>query len=239
MSPSNLDEYVPTADVYIGTWFNHDNGVLTLTLRDREAAILSAALIIFVGVVASNAWGVAKFLLHQLRAGRNAGDELYKQQQLALRNSANHVHALTLLTQLAFRRGRPQARPGGFWITILLMLVALVALVAWSAAQLFVTAAWTVSGGQSLIASDFCGLLPTLKDINRRDTQIFYTYVKHRMAEANTYQFQCYNGHSDVEKCRDFPVPQIAWTARDADCPYADQSLCVSTNSTPFRMDSM
>ncbi|KAK5652226.1 hypothetical protein OQA88_10723 [Cercophora sp. LCS_1] len=229
--------------VHIGTWMNHSNNILTLTLKEREAAILSAALVIFVGIVASNAWTVTKFLLHQARARRGAGDALHKQQQVALRNSANNAHALTLLAQLAFfGTGRSRARSGAFGATILLLLVALVALLAWSAAQLFVTVLWTVPGGQSLIVSQHCGWAPKFANITRPDTLAWFTWAKDRMTVANTYQLQCYGGHnsssSDASKCTDFPVSRIPWTTSDAGCPFADSDLCVSVNSTPIRMDS-
>ncbi len=69
---------------------------LTLTLLDREAGILATALVMFVGCVGSQAWNIAKCILHQTRAKDNHQDQdgLHHHQQLVLRNSDDHALAL-------------------------------------------------------------------------------------------------------------------------------------------------
>jgi hypothetical protein len=89
-------------NAYIGPWWNYSNNILTLTLREQDANILSTTLIIFLGFVASQSWNILKLILHQSRASRKAQDGFHHQQQAVLRNSAGHAQALWLLTRVAF-----------------------------------------------------------------------------------------------------------------------------------------
>jgi len=232
-----------TVNVYIGTWWNYSNNVLTLTLRDKEAGILTAALVIFVGFVATNSWNILKFILHQLRATDDTGDELHRQQQVALRNSANHMHAFLLMTRLAFGWGitkRRVSKRDAFGGSIFLISLTLIASLGWAAAQLFLAVFWTAAGDQFLVVPSNCGWIPRCGNISTPKAQACYDYVKAGLDNANTYQLQCYRGRneSDNSKCSGFPVPHIGWTGSDADCPFGNKDLCIATNSTPFRMDT-
>lgn len=234
-----------TFNVHIGTWWNYSNNVLMLTLRDKEASILSAALVLFVGLVANHSWNVFKFILHQIRTTRDTGDELHQQQQVALRNSVNHVHALVLMLRLVFGWGLPKRRlskMAGFEGSIFLILFTLLGSLAWSAAQLFLAVVWTNAGDHFLVVPGRCGLVPMFSGVTTPEGQAHFDLVKGGLTGANAYQLQCYrqrnDSDSDRANCAKFPVPRLDWVGSDADCPFGDKDLCIATNSTPFRMDS-
>ncbi|KAK4454191.1 hypothetical protein QBC34DRAFT_375364 [Podospora aff. communis PSN243] len=234
-----------SVNVYIGTWLNHSNNVLTLTLRDKEAAILAAALVIFVGFVANHAWNILKFVLHQLRTTRVAENELHQQQQIVLRNSANHVHAFLLMTRLAFGWGitkRRVSRMAAFEGSIFLMILTLLGSLGWAAVQVSLAVVWTAAGDQFLVVPSHCGWIPRYNNVSTPEAQTYYDVIKGGMDMANTYQLQCYRqrneSSSDNKRCGSFPVPHIDWVGTDADCPFGNKNLCVATNSTPFRMDT-
>lgn len=224
--------------VFVGVWKNHSSGVLTLTLRDREAGILSASLVLFVNFVASQAWNIVKFILHQIRAG-DIHNQYQQFQQLILRNTTTYVQALWLTAQLAWgwrRRIGPVAALKG---SLLLLTVSFVLLAGWSAAQLFLSLVWTAAGDQFLVASDVCGWVIPRTDTMAAGAQVWFSHYKNRLETASTYQAECYGSRPlGASECRKLPVPRINWIAADADCPFADHDLCISTNSTPISMDS-
>jgi hypothetical protein len=91
-----------STQVVLGAWKNHATGSWTLTLGEKQAGLFSAALLIFLGIVASQAWNIAKFCLHQALTTKTPEDGHHHQIRTVLRNSNGHVHALWLFLQLAF-----------------------------------------------------------------------------------------------------------------------------------------
>ncbi|KAK0641330.1 hypothetical protein B0T16DRAFT_461405 [Cercophora newfieldiana] len=233
-------------NVYIGAWLNYSNDVLTLTLRDKEASILSAALVLFVGVVANHSWNVCKFIVHQVRTTRDTGDELHQQQQVALRNSANNVHALLLMLRLAFGWGIPKRRTSkmaAFGGSIPLIVLTLLGAIGWAVAQLFLAVVWTNTGDHFLVIPNHCGLVAATSNVTTAAGQAQFDLIKGGLTGANIYQLQCYRQHNDSDadrtRCNKFPVPRLDWIGSDAECPFGNKDLCLpATNSTPFRMDS-
>jgi len=226
---------------YIGTWHDHANGIWTLTLPEREAGVLAATLIIFAGFVASQAWSITKFILHQARAGEGVRDGLWHQQQVTIRNSNSHLHALWSLLSLA-----------GAWFQLLgaiktttrsflLVFLSLVSLMAWSAARLFVSYIWTSAGDHYLVGSGLCGVVyPVMADLTRdsQKASVWQTYYGNRLEEAATYERPCYSQDPDPALCGRLPVPRLNWIARDGGCPVLEDALCIKTNTTPVVMDS-
>jgi hypothetical protein len=227
-----------TTKPFIGAWRNYSNGVLTLTLNERDAGIFSAALIIFTGFVASQAWSIAKFILHQSRAAGHVRDGYYHQQQAALRNSNSHTQALWLALRLALGWRRPLGFSNAFWRSSIILAVSLISLVGWSVAQLFVSRIWTAAGNEVLIANNVCGTLYPNLSLTAESAQIWNVYYKDRLESASTYERQCYSQPLDSLECTQLPVPRLNWTTDDAACPFVDTGLCIKTNSTPVKMDS-
>ena len=248
---------------FVGIWWNHLDNFPVLTLQDREAGILSAALVIFIGFVASQAWNIVRFALHQSRSrsrsplysakrddDNNNNDGLYlylhRQQQLALRNGAGHAHALWLSARLALGWRRQVGGWTAFRRCFSVMAVSFLSLAGWSAARLFVSLIWTAAGDQFLIAlppaGAGCGWMFPQLSVRTDQEQLLTVYQSNRMDSAAIYEAQCYadrlrEGGGGPE-CERFAVPRIAWTAEDAPCPFADPTLCTAVNSVPVRMDT-
>jgi hypothetical protein len=195
--------------------------------------------------VANQAWNLANFVLHQIRTTRDTGNELHQQQQVALRNSANHVHAFKLMLRLAFGWGLSKRRLNkmvAFEGTIFLMAFTLLGSAGWAAAQLFLATVWTNAEDHFLAVPRRCGLVPKFTRVMTTEAQAYLDFVNDGLNRVNTYLRQCYRGRntsdSDRTRCATFPIPRLDWAGSDADCPFGNKDLCIATNSTPFRMDS-
>ncbi|KAL5610921.1 hypothetical protein FOBRF1_007038 [Fusarium oxysporum] len=226
--------------IFIGAWRNHSNGVLTLTLKEREAGVLSAALVIFLGFVAARCWNIIKYVLHQIRARSQFGDGLHHQLQALLRNSDNHSQTSWQTIQLAMAWRSHLGLSSAVRCISLVLSVSLCSLVGWSLGRLFLPLAWTTPGDQVLLQSDMCfnQLGASLTGLTSREFKIWGVFSKNRVESASVYERNCYAGHPSPTECNRLSTPRIPWTASDAPCPFADPSLCWKTNSTPIRMDT-
>lgn len=91
-----------SAEPFIGIWVDHLNGVLTLTLEDKYAGILSSALVVFVGIAATQTWNIVRFGLHQVQAMSQVQDGYYQQTQVILRNGTSYTATSWLALRLAW-----------------------------------------------------------------------------------------------------------------------------------------
>ena len=55
--------------------------------------------------------------------------------------------------------------------------------------------------------------------------------------QAETYVTQCY-GSSSSGACNVFAKKNLAYNTSDEVCPFESSDICISTNSTPIRLDS-
>ncbi len=226
-----------------GVWYDYKNNEWTLTLREREAGVLTAILVIFTGFVASQAWNITKFLLHQIRASDQGwSDGLDHQQMAAIRNSNSHLHAAWLAISLAAAWRHVLGISRTIWRLLPLFLVALLSLALWSAAQLTLSYIWTTATDQFRIDKVLCGTLyPEGAGIDDEGeaAQVWNVYYMNRLEEASVYEGLCYSSSNpDPSACGRLPVPRLSFTAEDAPCPVANPDLCIYTNSTPIIMDS-
>lgn len=72
--------------------------------------------------------------------------------------------------------------------------------------------------------------------------QTFSIYYKQRIESASVYVDLCYKAASGqtIQNafCQSLPRAAVNWTMSDVPCPFADPSLCISTNSTPVMLDT-
>jgi hypothetical protein len=232
--------------VFFGVWRSHEADTWILTLSDRDSGIISAGLILFVGFVASQAWNAVKFVVHQARATDRPRDGLYHQQQLALRNSAGHLQMLWISIRLSLGWKRQIGLGPSIRRSWLLAALSLVSLAGWSIAQLYVSVIWTGAGDQYLLVPSRCGLMfdrrfarsSLFESLNLRYTW-FSKVMAPRLDYASSYQSQCSGDHSEQSRfCDRSPVHLHNWEVSDGKCPFTEQSLCISTNSTPVIIDS-
>lgn len=214
-----------------GLWRNEVTGSLILTLNERAAGILSAFVVLFVGLVATNAWIIVKFVLHQSRISTKNHDAYHHQLQAVLRNINSHAQAswatVMLTARWGLRIGFMKALKRGFPV----ILVAILSFLGWSATQLFVSLIWSSPGNQFLINNAFCGLFtPSLERWSLVKSQ--------RLNAASAYVGQCPYERYNAPECGMLPVPAVNWTIEDVPCPFPDPDFCVLTNSTPMRIQT-
>ncbi|KAK0648179.1 hypothetical protein B0T16DRAFT_113368 [Cercophora newfieldiana] len=256
------DPQVASPDVYIGAWWSYVNGnkpTLVLTLRDGEALILVSALVIFTGFVATRVFGAVQFILHQARAERNSSpgivsnrrtrtgpdrhsrDTFHGQQQTLLRNAAGHAQTLWLAVRVAWGwRGRIGVLTA-FRRSLAILVVTLVSLAAWTAAQLLLPLLWTTSTDQMLSAPGSCSqAVPPYRqpqgnpERSIEATDAFSAYYRGRAEAAANYQRHCPGNDTANPQCQRIPFQRISWTVTQK-CPVLD---CVTgfANSDPIHL---
>ena len=227
---------------YIGTWHNYNNGEWTLTLRQREGGILSAALVIFVGFAATQGWNIVKFALHQARLGPTQ-DGLHQQLQAMLRNSTTHAQAAWYAVRIPAGWRRQNGFSSALARASPILIASLVSILAWAAVQVSLSRIWTDAGNEFLVDSELCNWVDTSEDFESvADAEPFGIYIARTIEAASAYVSLCYEnsgtGAVDENSCQRLPRSRINWTMSDASCPFADSSLCISTNSTPVMLDT-
>ncbi|KAJ5505300.1 hypothetical protein N7453_004257 [Penicillium expansum] len=203
------------ANIFIGIWQNHKNETWptwTLTLKQRDGGILSAALVLFVGFAATQAWNIVKLILHQVLL-RFRRDGLDQQLQAMLRNSSTHAEAAWFSIRIPLGWRRQRGLIHGLARSSPILIVSLVLIASWAAAQILLSRIWTGAGDEFLVNSEIC----------------HWVNITDRHTSGQTIQ----NAF-----CQSLPRAAVNWTMSDVPCPFADPSLCISTNSTPVMLDT-
>lgn len=89
--------------VHLGYWTNWSHGRYTgstITLTNRNGAILTSFLAIFITVMGTSFWRIVCFGLHQLYSSKVAQDGLYHQRQAILRNAGNESSSLFIYVRM-------------------------------------------------------------------------------------------------------------------------------------------
>jgi hypothetical protein len=215
--------------VYHGVWHNHSTNTLTLTLSSVTGGLLTNALVIWIGWVATQFWKSIRYLVHQINAGQGERDYLHHQKQAALRNSGSPESLFATLRKLWAAWRKPKPRGLGmlwaFWRLITLIAVALVYFIGIEAAKLLSSFIYTKSGDDVLITSPFCGY--GLIGNNTNSGTDYELLVLNQTITAETYVAQCYVPSPDPFKCGYLPQAQIKWTGNNTRCPFASDNICL------------
>jgi hypothetical protein len=226
---------------FVGVWHNELTGTWTLTLSETNAGFLAAALVIFVGIVASQAWRILSFSLHQVRAASSRDRDVYSQQlQAVLCNSSSHSHAALLTMRVTLGWRRYLSTTSLLKRSLPVLFVSLTSLVVWSAAQLFASRIWSSTSNQFLIGNVDCGYQGYGNATARRQTisGISLRYWRRRLEAASVYESQCYAPRANSSDCLTLPAGRLEWTMRDTSCPFQDPMLCIKANNTPVLLDT-
>jgi hypothetical protein len=121
------------------------------------------------------------------------------------------------------------------WRTFPLMLVGLGFFCSWQVAGIVSFYIWQITVPTvALIRSSACGtnfLAGTSAELAFRRIGISETI------QAETYVTQCY-GSSSSSACSIYSSQSIAFNGSDATCPFQSPDICISTNSTPYQLNS-
>ncbi|KAE8453974.1 hypothetical protein EG329_007750 [Mollisiaceae sp. DMI_Dod_QoI] len=234
---------------HVGFWTDWSKGGVsgsTLTLSNRNGAVLIAALAIFIQLSGGRSWTILCFMAHQLRATKNAKDGLYHQQQAALRNSNSDVNAMWQFTKIGWAwRSRSV---GGIQRSAILVLTALLHLLAFAATGLLASHITTV-GSQVLLASSiYCGSwelqegsTPSTAGVLLNASEMgheaaYVSYQRLSMESSNKYVQNCLTNSQALPECDMFIRPQLNWTASNIPCPF--NGLCLDSPAGSLHMDT-
>ncbi|KAK4446172.1 hypothetical protein QBC34DRAFT_441136 [Podospora aff. communis PSN243] len=238
-------------EVYIGAWRSYQDGTapaLILTLKEREALILIAALVVFIGFVASQVFGAVRFILHQKRLHREPSpgvkarrrptrveptrDGLHEQQQALLRNTSSHIHTLWLAGKVAWAWKGRLGTLTALRRSMVIMVVTGASLAAWTTAQLLLPWLWTEAKDQMLTALSSCDeVIPPHRQLeldndSQRMLQASHTFNRYYSDMADTaasFLKECPGNSTRGPACERIPFPRVGYRTVDGDsCPLLD-----------------
>jgi hypothetical protein len=226
--------------IYTGhVWRDYGSNKWILTLSGIKAGALQSAIPIFIALVGPFTWILVKYpwfrnsVLRQQR--RNTFKPYYyRQKQVLLRNSAGDLGTIMDAGSLlnTWRKGDLRDQ---LFRTGPLLIVAFIFFWAWQAIGVISFFIWQYTPPPiGLIRSSSCGynvLDGPPAELPFRRTGLSQTI------QAETYVTQCY-GSSSSGACNVFATQALTYNTSDGICPFDSADICISTNSTPFQLDS-
>ncbi|KAE9375831.1 hypothetical protein N431DRAFT_370723 [Stipitochalara longipes BDJ] len=228
--------------VFIGTWVNWSRGRIygsTLTLPAQNAAILIAALALFIRFTGTKLWSILCFVTHQLGTTRRPQDGMYHQLQATLRNNGSDAGTVWQVAKIAWIWRAPRSK--SFRKSLSLMLLGIIHLMVFSAAGLLSFRLTTVQD-EVLVRSLNCGpwfmntsapALLTLTELT--------DYKIHRNANfqlTKQYVQDCTNGSHSSTECSTFKSLGLNYvTTKHAPCPFSDE-MCLGPPNTAASFDT-
>ncbi|KUJ17744.1 uncharacterized protein LY89DRAFT_747572 [Mollisia scopiformis] len=227
--------------VYTGFWTNWSKGAVTgstLTLSNRNGAVLIAALAIFLQFAGIGSWSIMCFVAHQMRTTTEARDGLHHQQQAVLRNATSDFGTLWQFTRIGWAW---RSRSSSFRRSLTPVLIGALHVIAFGAASILSSHITTV-GDQVLVAqSPLCGdwkvatAGTTLNSTTGREETAYDSYLRMTMAASQEYVQTCLSG-SELPECNTFKQRQLYWTSANISCPF--DNLCLGAENGSFYMDT-
>ncbi|KAL9108103.1 MAG: hypothetical protein Q9227_007078 [Pyrenula ochraceoflavens] len=228
MADLNLGTEIP---VYLGFWTNWSRGRVagaTLTLKNQEAALLTAFLAIFVAFVGTSSWRIISYSLHQFVSSQKTQDGLYHQTQAILRNSGNGTTNFTRLLRVLWAwRHHKSSRP--FYRIGPLVAATVITTAVFAAASIFSAKISSAMGNEVLISSKHCGyaIYNDSVDASFIETD-FLPYISKIVNSYANYAETCYadNVESDAQGCGLLMKRRLTSTIdRNAKCPFG-RGIC-------------
>lgn len=226
MNNSDLAPDVGHNGIYTGFWINWTRGRVfgaTITLTNRNGALLIAFLALFASLAGTGLWRITCFILHHIYSTETAQDALHHQLQLILRNSANGTSGLWSLSRIiwAWSSGKAQ----NYYKRLMpLFLFTLLLLGASGAASTFSSKIATAMGHEVLISSRICGF----NDIAGYDyldmLRYFFPIQSSQLVSASSYASQCYARNTEDDNCLQYVKLRLPTTInRNATCPFQEK----------------
>jgi len=227
--------------IYTGLWVDHSLGKIlgtTLTLTNKNGAILVAFLATLVTAAGHAAWSIIRYIFHQLRASDKPHDALFYQQQAALKNSSSALGTALVFLRMSWAWRRHERRKVWRSWTLLLVIVAIIISAVVTAAAIFSSQVTQTAGTAFLVRSPNCGLWQFSSD---QPDQLVGWGIKtlNDTHSAQNYARTCYQGGAANSRlCDKYKVPEIKWdTDTKADCPFGAKT-CSYNHSAPMSMDT-
>lgn len=237
-----------TNAVHTGFWIDHDQTTIakpTLTLKNRDAVLLLAALSTIVGFAAGWSWKIWRFLLHYFvfKAGNceeKAGISDNRAQQVILKNLSTAGSAIVpLLSFMWSRRHRTAEKTHhSLWSTAPLIVAALVHVTIFSASSVLVA---QILKGRTVVSkvTPSCGLwTPIIGNDASSYTNANEIWLNQTL-QAENYVRNCYDHgtSSGIFDCSKLVTRLLPFESHSVECPFRDNG-CLNGTDDAFVMDS-
>ncbi|KAI1736478.1 hypothetical protein F4680DRAFT_432254 [Xylaria scruposa] len=215
-------------DVYVGIWTNWSRGRIlgsTLTVTDRNGALLVAFLALYVSYTGTRFWRLICFILHYFLSSAEPQDGVYHQRQAILRNSTTGLQGFEQLARIlwAWRKTALQL----YRRTASILVISLASFLLFAVAGIFSSQVTAVPGDEVLLTGANCGV-PYLwlnPDIDAVSA-ILSPYLTERIVASQEYGIRCYSNISSTTMCNNFVKERLPVTVvSNASCPF-QSSIC-------------
>ncbi|KAI0469235.1 hypothetical protein F4859DRAFT_505535 [Xylaria cf. heliscus] len=222
--------------VYVGIWTNWSRSRIlgsTLTVTDRNGALLVAFLALYVSFAGTRFWRLVCFTLHYYLSSADPQDGVYHQRQGIFRNSTTGLQGFEQLARMlwAWRKTAPQL----YRRTTPMLLISLVSFLLFAVAGIFSSQVTAGPGDEVLLTGANCGV-PDLylnPDIDAIST-ILSPYLTERIVASQEYAVRCYSNISSSAMCNNFVKARLPVTViSNASCPF-QASICKENNTNLF-----
>lgn len=168
-----------------------------------------------------------RFVAHQMRATPQERDGLFHQQQATLRNENSDVSTIWVFSRLAYA-WRSRA-PKSFLRSGPIVLVALLHIIAFTAASILASRITTTDEEVLISRSPYCGQWGGFNGSYTSDYQnlaLAWGYTFNTVQDTDKYVQSCLTSPQSLPECTMFTTPRLNWTStRDIPCPFGD--LCL------------
>ncbi len=227
------------ANVFKGLWVNWSRGTIlgsTLTLSDRDGALLIAFLAIFVSAAGGALWRIISYTIHQSRAKLAYQDGLHHQQQVIFRNASTPGGASWQLLQLLFHWWDYAKYP--VLRVVPLAALAFVNLVLFALAGVFSAEVTKAAGNEVLARSPKCGTWGISSNSTPQQQAAFRSKTLLDSTSASTYARSCYGQAQDPLACTQYTRPNIPWAvSQNVSCPFRSD-MCKLGDTSAYQMDT-
>ncbi|KAH8587182.1 hypothetical protein B0O99DRAFT_698889 [Bisporella sp. PMI_857] len=243
--PSLHDNAMNSSHIYTGPWVYQSRGKIlgaTITLSTIQAGFLLSGITFLVGLAGNAAWGILKYIFHQLSSSRDPRHAIFRQLQAILKNSGTATNSAWkfLIQTWAWRENKRirNWRPCIFGLLSAAVFIS----IGFSVASILCSRFLGSGIDYFLIHSAGCGAW--LFDTSNAETprNVSTQWQSKMLSDASnaaTYARTCYNTTNlGGSQCQAFPVSQIEWSINlNASCPFKN-GTCAFSDTAAYQMDT-
>lgn len=219
-------------NVRLGFWINHSHGIIrgsTLTLSNNNAALLTAAVALFVAYAGTRIWRILTFALYLFFANASSRNAFCNQRQAILRNSSTPLDAALSLWTITWT----WRKKVNVWHLAPLIALAMLIGLALTAAGVFSSRISSSTGNEVLLNGKDCGWISPNNLSNQDVRRQYGPYISQLQQSALQRAQQCYSpgSRATVESCPTFVKANLPFTmTRNASCPFQEQ-ICQNSSA--------
>lgn len=230
--------------VYVGVWTNWSRGGRltgsTITLSQRNGALLTAFLALFITFTGSRLWRIICLTLHQYFQTYLPQDGLHHQRQAILRNSINEKASLWSFIRIFWAwRGRAK-QP--FCRLLPVIVLSLFATAGFSIGSILSSKISSAMGNEVLLSTSECGTPlgstygSSTEGKGDQIVRTFNPWFAEKVTSSANFVQTCYGNSSG--NCGPYVRKRLFSTIdNNASCPFKQQQICRHTTGN-IKIDS-